>query len=92
MKELIKSFNWDIIKLIEENEAELAKLPEKKQASKIEDIRDQCDESIMIVLKSIISIYKQLKQINVPDGTDMVQEIYIPAIVKTYFKELEGSK
>lgn len=39
----------------------------------------------------MISIYKQVKQIDIPDGTDMVQEIYVPAIVKTYFKEYDAN-
>ena len=39
----------------------------------------------------MISIYKQVKQIDIPDGTDMVQEIYIPAIVKIYFKEYDAN-
>ena len=59
MKELFQGFKFDYLKLIDDSEEELTKIPEKKLLSKLEDLRSQCDENLLITLKTLICIYKQ---------------------------------
>ena len=101
LKELHQQYPCNFFQMVIKEEEEMIKMTEKKQNIRIEDILIQCDENMLITMKTLIAIHKQLHNISKSDirnlnllspnhhpaYSDLSLEIYFPAVLKVYFAE-----
>ncbi|CAI2387280.1 unnamed protein product [Moneuplotes crassus] len=93
MKDLSSQFQYDFLKIVDQNEEDLFKLPEKKLFAKIEDLRAKSDENLMITLKTLIQMYSKMDAIDPMGGENIAIEIFTPAFIKVFLQaELKGAR